>query len=288
MSAHPSPPASWSSRPGIRILSTMTLAFVALLALLITALASPAAATPAGRHPVKPTVVLVHGAFADASSWTKVVTRLQGAGYPVIAPANPLRDLAGDSAYLSSVLSTIDGPVVLVGHSYGGAVISNAATGHPNVKALVFIAAFAPEETESALDLTGRFPGSRLPTSLITRPYPLPGGGTGTDTYIDPAAFRAAFAADLPGRDTVPMAATQRPAALAALGSPSGPPAWKTIASWYLVAGADQAIPPAAQRFMAERAGAHTSEARDASHVIMISRPDMTAAVIMAAARTTG
>lgn len=193
-------------------------------------------------------MVLVHGAFADASSWNKVAARLQGAGYPVIAPANPLRDLAGDSAYLSSIVSTIDGPVVLVGHSYGGAVISNAATGHPNVKALVFIAAFAPEEAESALDLTGKFPGSQLPTSLITRQYPLPGGGTGTDAYIDPAAFRAAFAADLPARDTALMAATQRPAALAALGSPSGPPAWKTIPSWYLVAGADQAIPPAAQR----------------------------------------
>ncbi|MGW6504441.1 alpha/beta hydrolase [Nonomuraea angiospora] len=200
-------------------------------------------------------------------------------------PALPRQELTRRRT--RSIVSTIDGPVILVGHSYGGAVISNAATGHPNVKALVFIAAFAPEEAESALDLTGKFPGSQLPTSLITRQYPLPGGGTGTDAYIDPAAFRAAFAADLPARDTALMAATQRPAALAALGSPSGPPAWKTIPSWYLVAGADQAIPPAAQRFMAERAGAHTSEVRDASHVIMISRADTTTAVITAAARAT-
>ncbi|MGV9386109.1 alpha/beta fold hydrolase [Nonomuraea sp. NPDC003707] len=277
-----SPQTSPLSRPGIRILLPLMLA---VLSIMVTALASPSAASTTAGRTAKPTVVLVHGAFADASSWNKVVARLQGAGYPVIAPANPLRDLAGDAAYLSSIVSSIDGPVILVGHSYGGAVISNAATGHPNVKALVFIAAFAPEEAESALDLTGKFPGSQLPTSLITRQYPLPGGGTGTDAYVDPAKFRAAFAADLPARDTALMAATQRPAALAALGSPSGAPAWKTTPSWYLVAGADQAIPPAAQRFMAKRTGAHTSEVRDASHVIMISRPDTTTAVITAAAR---
>ncbi|MEU8206666.1 alpha/beta hydrolase [Streptosporangium sp. NPDC049046] len=284
MSAHVPSRTSPLSRPGIRILLPVTLA---VLAMLVTALPPAAASTTASRYTAKPTVVLVHGAFADASSWSKVVARLQEAGYPVIAPANPLRDLAGDSTYLSSVVSSIDGPVILVGHSYGGAVISNAATGHPNVKALVFIAAFAPEEAESALDLTGRFPGSQLPTSLITRQYPLPGGGTGTDAYIAPAAFRTAFAADLPARDTALMAATQRPAALAALGSPSGAPAWKAVPSWYLVAGADRAIPPAAQRFMAKRAGAHTSEVREASHVIMISRPETTVAVITAAARAT-
>ncbi|MER6514888.1 alpha/beta hydrolase [Nonomuraea sp. NPDC001636] len=279
-----SPQTSPLPRAGIRILLPPALA---VLSVLVTALVSPFAASAVAGRTAKPTVVLVHGAFADASSWNKVVARLQGAGYPVIAPANPLRDLAGDAAYLSSVVSTIDGPVILVGHSYGGAVVTNAASGHPNVKALVFIAAFAPEDGESALDLTGRFPGSRLPTSLITRPYPLPGGGTGTDAYVDPAKFHAAFAADLPARDTALMAATQRPAALAALGSPSGAPAWKTIPSWYLVAGTDQAIPPAAQRFMAKRAGAHTSEVRDASHVIMISRPDTTTAVITAADRAT-
>jgi pimeloyl-ACP methyl ester carboxylesterase len=133
MSAHVSPQTSPLSRPRTRILLPVILA---ILAVLVTALSSSAAATAASRHTAKPTVVLVHGAFADASSWNKVVARLQGAGYPVIAPANPLRDLAGDSAYVSSIVSSIDGPVILVGHSYGGAVVSNAATGHPNVKAL--------------------------------------------------------------------------------------------------------------------------------------------------------
>lgn len=256
---------------------------------IIVAVLFPAAASSTPAHPQtpKPTVVLVHGAFADGSSWTKVIARLQTAGYPVIAPANPLRDLNGDSAYLSSVVSSIPGPVVLVGHSYGGAVISNAATGHPNVKALVFIAGFAPDQGESALDLSGRYPGSLLLTSLITRQFPLPGSETGTDLYADPAKFRAAFAADLPARDTAMMAATQRPAALAALGGPSGAPAWKSIPSWYLIAGADQAIPPAAQRFMANRANAHTSEVRGASHAVMVSHPDITSALVAAAARTT-
>ncbi|MGY1497567.1 alpha/beta fold hydrolase [Streptomyces sp. QTS52] len=250
---------------------------------------STSASTSAeGRHAVKPTVVLVHGAFADSSSWNKVVASLQRAGYPVIAPANPLRDLTGDSAYVSSVVSTIPGPVVLVGHSYGGEVISNAAAGHPNVKAMVFVAGFAPEQGESGLDLTAKFPGSLLPTSLLTRAFPLPGGGTGTDAYIDARKFRTAFAADLPARDTALMAATQRPASLAALGEPSGPPAWKTLPSWYLVAGADQAIPAAAQRFMATRAKSHTVEVKSSSHVVMLSHPDVTTDLIVTAARATG
>ncbi|MFC6085827.1 alpha/beta fold hydrolase [Sphaerisporangium aureirubrum] len=260
------------------------LGFLAVLAGVVPASAA-SSATPADRSTAKPTVVLVHGAFADASSWNKVAALLQTAGYPVIAPANPLRDLTGDAAYLSSIVATIPGPLVLVGHSYGGAVISNAAGGNPNVKALVFIAAFAPDQGESALDLSGRYPGSLLPSSLLARPFPLPGGGTGTDAYIDPARFRAAFAADLPARDTALMAATQRPAALAALGAPSGAPAWRHIPSWYLVAGADQAIPPAAQRFMAGRAGARTSEVPGASHVVMISHPGAATALITAAAR---
>ncbi|MEO3853666.1 alpha/beta hydrolase [Acrocarpospora sp. B8E8] len=277
--------ASPISRPRVRITLPVILAFLAILVAAVSP--SAAASTSADRQRVKPTVVLVHGAFADASSWNEVIARLQIAGYPVIATANPLRDLSGDSAYLSSIVSTIPGPVVLVGHSYGGAVISNAATGHSNVKALVFIAAFAPDQGESGLDLSGKYPGSLLPTSLITREFPLPGGGTGTDAYINPAKFRAAFAADLPARDTALMAATQRPASLAALGTPSGAPAWKNIPSWYLVAGADQAIPAAAQWFMAKRAGARTSEVKGASHLVMISHSDTTAALIAAAARAT-
>ncbi|WP_219507868.1 alpha/beta fold hydrolase [Nonomuraea ceibae] len=251
-------------------------AFAALLAacLLVLALGG----SPAQARDAKPTIVLVHGAFADSSGWNPVIQRLQRASFPVLAPANPLRDLAGDAAYLSSVLDTIPGPVILVGHSYGGAVITNAARDRTNVKALVYLAAFAPDEGESALQLTGRFPGSRLPDSIIARPYP-----GGVDGYIDPAKFRPVFAADLPANTARLMAATQRPGSMAGLSAPSGAPAWKTIPSWYLVAGSDHAIPPAAQRFMAERAGSKKAEIGRSSHVVMLSHPDAATALILAA-----
>ncbi|MER5325179.1 alpha/beta fold hydrolase [Streptosporangium roseum] len=236
------------------------------------------AAAPAHAGGVKPTVVLVHGAFADASSWNPVIQRLQFAGFPVLAPANPLRDLTGDSAYVSSVLDTIAGPVILVGHSYGGAVITNAARGHDNVKALVYLAAFAPDESESAFQLTGQFPGSKLPESIIPRPYP-----GGVDGYVDPAKFRDVFAADLPSSRTRLLAATQRPASVAGLQGPSGAPAWKNIPSWFLIAGSDNTIPPAAQRFMAKRAASKTVEIRRSSHVVMLSHPDAATASILAA-----
>ncbi|MEU8192886.1 alpha/beta hydrolase [Microbispora amethystogenes] len=229
---------------------------------------------------VKPTVVLVHGAFADASGWNGVVARLQAAGYAVLAVANPLRDLAGDSAYVSSVLASVPGPVVLVGHSYGGAVITNAAAGNSNVKALVYVAGFAPDSGETSLELSDRFPGSTLPTALVPRPYP-----SGVDGYIDPAKFRAVFAADLPESTTRLMAATQRPVSVGALSGPSGAPAWRSIHSWYLVAGSDKAIPPAAQRFMAKRAKSAVLELPGASHAVMVSQPTATAAFIVAAAR---
>ncbi|MFC4031579.1 alpha/beta fold hydrolase [Streptomyces polygonati] len=240
-----------------------------------------------GSHGPKPTVVLVHGAFADSSGWNGVITRLVRDGYPVIAPADPLRDLTTDAAYISSVLDTIPGPVVLVGHSYGGEVITNAAVGHANVRALVYIAAFAPEQGESALALTGEFPGSQLGANILTRPFPTAEGGTGVDAYVDPAHFREVFAGDLPASTTRLMAATQRPVTLAALSTPSGVPAWKTIPSWYLVAGSDQAIPAAAERLMAKRAGARTVEIKGASHVVMISHPGRTADLITAAADAT-
>lgn len=261
----------------------LLLAAVALAAM-VPAMATPASATT-GHHaakPAKPTVILVHGAFADASSWTKVIAKLQADGYPVIAPANPLRELKGDSDYVSSVISTVPGPVILVGHSYGGSVISQAAVGHTNVKALVYIAGYAPEVGESALDLTGKFPGSQLPTSLLTRDYP-----GGTDVYIDPAKFRAAVAADLPARETALIAATQRPVSYAALDAKATAAAWKKIPSWYLVSGADQAIPPAAQKFMAKRAGAHTSEIKGASHLVLVSHADAAADLVTAADRVT-
>ena len=207
----------------------------------------------------KPTVVLVHGGWDNSTGWNAVVAKLQERGFDVIAPANPLRDLASDSAYISSVLDTIEGPIVLVGHSYGGAVITNAAVGHDNVEALVYIAGFAPDEGESLFQLVTMNPGSEIgPATTIGRPYPLPDGGEGIDLYLTREGVRTAFAADLPRRTTDLMFATQRPFSEEAFGSPSGPPAWKSIPSWYLVASQDRAIPPATQRFMAERAGAQT------------------------------
>jgi pimeloyl-ACP methyl ester carboxylesterase len=238
-------------------------------------------------HGALPTVVLVHGAFADASGWGGVITRLASRGYPVTAPANPLRGVTSDSDYLASVLATITGPIILVGHSYGGEVITNAATGNPNVKALVYIAAFAPEEGETSGQLAGMFPGSQLtPDNLVFRPFPNADGTTGTDGYINPTVFRSVFCADLPKTTAAVMAATQRPASLATLGEPSGVPAWKTIPAWYLVANQDQAIPAAAERFMAKRMHAHTI-AINSSHVAMTSHPGITTALILAAARAT-
>ncbi|KUO09388.1 alpha/beta fold hydrolase [Streptomyces sp. DSM 15324] len=249
---------------------------------LVGAPAEAASARPADLDGRKPTVVLVHGAFADASGFNGTITLLHKAGFPVIAPANPLRDAAGDAAYLSSVLDTITGPVILAAHSYGGVVITNAARGHTGVKALVYLGAFAPDEGESALQLAQRFPGSELGSALLARPYPLPGGAQGTDGYIDPEKFRAVFAADLPASETRLMAATQRPGSVEGLGGPSGTPAWRTIPSWYLIPTEDRVIPPAAQRFMAGRAGSTVTEVRS-SHVVMISHPHAAADVIKAA-----
>jgi pimeloyl-ACP methyl ester carboxylesterase len=222
---------------------------------------------PASAGP-KPTIVLVHGGWADASSWNGVTQRLQDDGYTVIAPPNLLRGVDTDSAYLASVLATITGPIILVGHSYGGVLITNAATGNPNVKALVYIAAFAPDQAETVGQLLAMNPGSQAaPPNLTFRPYP-----NGVDVYITPSAFRGVFCADLPAKTAAVMAANQRPIDAAALGQPSGEPAWKTIPSWYLVASNDHAIPPATERFMAKRAGATTVEIAS-SHVAMTSHP---------------
>ncbi|WBB80407.1 alpha/beta hydrolase [Micromonospora sp. WMMD882] len=232
-----------------------------------------------------PTIVLVHGAFADASGWTEVVRILQRDGHRVIAPANPLRSVSADSAYLASVLTTVDGPLVLVGHSYGGMVITNAAVGNPRVKSLVYVAAFAPEQGETVQELQLKYPGSKLgEAALDFRPYPTADGAGSVDGYVKPEAFREVFAADLPRATTDVMAATQRPGDVHTLGEPSGPPAWRSVPSWYLVARQDNLIPADAQRFMARRAGAQTREV-DASHVAMISQPRVTADVIRRAAR---
>jgi pimeloyl-ACP methyl ester carboxylesterase len=236
----------------------------------------------------KPTIVLVHGAWADSSGWNAEIAELTHRGYPVIAAANPLRGLSSDAAYIRSVVQTIPGDVVLVGHSYGGAVITNAAVGAPNVKALVYIAAFAPDQGDTVAALVTKNPGTEItPAALIERPYPLPDGTHGIDLYLKSEKFHDAFAGDLPQRTTRLMQATQRPFSAAAFTEPSGPPAWKTLPSWYLIATADHAIPPATQRFMAQRAGATVTQVK-ASHVAMISRPDETTALIVRAANAIG
>ncbi|MFK3979619.1 alpha/beta fold hydrolase [Micromonospora sp. NPDC050397] len=228
----------------------------------------------------KPTVVLVHGAFADASGWNDVAARLIRDGYPVVAPANPLRGVASDSAYLASVLATLDGPLVLAAHSYGGIVVTNAATGNPNVKALVYVAAFVPDQGETLLGLQTKYPGSRLDEAALDfRPY-----GEGVDGYIKKAVFRDVFAGDVPRTTAELMWAGQRPSDVRALQEPSGAPAWKGIPSWYLVARHDRVLPAEAQRFMAQRAGARTVEV-GASHVAMVAQPAATADLIERAAR---
>lgn len=244
-----------------------------------------AQATAGERMNPKPTIVLVHGAFADASSWNRVTKRLQREGYTVMAPANPLRGTTSDSAYLASVLATVPGPIVLVAHSYGGVVITNAATGNPNVKALVYVAAFIPDEGEVGTDLL-KFPGSLLvlapsPDATVTaRPFP-----GGIDFYVNTEPFRNIFAADLPAEKTALMAAAQRPLALAGFTDASGPPAWKTIPSWALVATQDNTIGTANTRFMAKRAApSHTVEI-DASHAVLLSHPDAVVDLIRQAVR---
>src|SRR5215212_8666169 len=241
-------------------------------ALAVTVLTTALQATDAfARTTHKPTIVLVHGAFADASGFGAVTTRLERRGYSVIAPANPLRAPSSDAAYIASVLKTITGSIVLVAHSYGGAVITEAATQVSNVKALVYLNALALDAGESNLDITERFPSKILP-ALHPRPFPQANGSQGTDLYIDPTQFRSVFAADLPARTVARMASAQRPLSLAAAQEKSTEPAWKTIHSWYLVGLQDQIFPADAQRFMAKRAGAHTTEI-NSSHASYVSHP---------------
>jgi pimeloyl-ACP methyl ester carboxylesterase len=229
------------------------------------------------------TVVLVHGAFADASSWNGVIERLQAAGIQVTAPANPLRGIAIDSAYITSLLNQIPGPVLAVGHSYGGAVITNAATNASNVVGLVYVAAFAPDEGETLLAVEGNSKDSVLTTALVPLQYPTgQGTATATEFAINPARFHDAFASDLPEAQTAVMAATQRPASELAFGEPSGAPAWKTLPSWAVVATGDKAAGADVVRSMAQRAGATITEI-EGSHVIMISQPQAVTDVIMTA-----
>lgn len=228
-----------------------------------------------------PTVVLVHGAFADSSSWTGVIERLQQKGVEVTAPANPLRGIDHDSAYVASVLGQIDGPVVLVGHSYGGAVITNAAAQVDNVVALVFVAAFAPDEGERLGEVTPTSKDAILGQALVPLQYPA-NGGMATEFAIDPAKLHDAFAADLPVEQAAVLAATQRPIAEAAFSEPTTAAAWKKLPSWAVVATADKAAGTDLVRSQAERAGATITEV-DASHVVMVSQPQAVTEVITAA-----
>jgi pimeloyl-ACP methyl ester carboxylesterase len=234
----------------------------------------------------KPTIVLEHGAWADASSWDQVILRLQKDGFTVYAPPNPLRGVSYDSTYLKDFLSTIPGPIVLVGHSYGGFVITNAATGDPNVKALVYVDAFIPAQGDTLLGLTSAQPGSCLGGNAFNF-VPYPGGPAGdVDTYIKPSLVPSCFASGLPPSQAAVIAATQRPLAASALQEPSGPPAWKTIPSWDVIGTADKVLPPAEQLFMAKRAGAHITKV-NAGHLSMIADPGVVAQVIEQAAQAT-
>jgi pimeloyl-ACP methyl ester carboxylesterase len=221
----------------------------------------------------KPTVVLVHGAFAESASWSGVVERLQAQSIDVVAVANPLRSVPGDAAYLRDVIAAIDAPVVLVGHSYGGFVITEAAAGSDKVAGLVYVCAFAPEQGESAFALSTKFPGSTLGAALTA--YPVATGGN--EFAIRPDAFHHQFAADVPAERAAVMCATQRPVTEAALtaGLPTDAPAWRSIPSWFVFSDGDRNIPVALHRFMAERAGAKgVCEVPGASHALSVSRPD--------------
>lgn len=229
-----------------------------------------------------PTIVLVHGAFADSSSWNGVIERLRAQGHSVIAAANPLRGLGSDAAYIASVVDGIEGPCVLVGHSYGGSVITVAAEGKTDVTALVYIAAFIPDENESALQLSDKFPGSTLGAATRPGSYPLPDGSTGTELYIRQEEFHRQFAADVPAETAELMATTQRPVALAALQETAAAAAWKSVSAFALLTTDDKNIPIEAQRFMAERAGADTVEI-SASHAVSVSEPEAVADLIVRA-----
>jgi pimeloyl-ACP methyl ester carboxylesterase len=249
-----------------------------------------------GFNGVRPTIVLVHGAWADASSWKGEVLALQAQGFTVVAPPNPLRALSEDSGYLRNFLSTISGPVVLVGHSYGGAVITNAATGNPKVKALVFVDAFIPAQNEVVAQLPGSqscLAGSNVDASKVfnfVQDPALPAGDV--DTYLKAEAtslypgFAACFANGFSPRQAAELHATQRPLAFGAIVEPSGVPAWQTIPSWDLIGTEDHVITPAAQQAMANRAGSHVSYF-DVGHLGLILEPDAVVEVIQAAAQAT-
>jgi len=289
------------SRTARRISLPALLAVVLAAALLAIA---PGRATPAGAsagaaeagggHSAKPVIVLEHGAWADASGWSSVISRLQRRGFTVYAPPNPLRGLPQDSAYLHQFLTqnaALQGqPIVLVGHSYGGAVITNAAVGDPEVKALVYVDAFIPDQGDTVGGLLGAEPGSCIggPPADVFNLVPYPGGPPGdVDLYIKPDLVPGCFASGLPASQAAVIAATQRPLAASAATEPSGPPAWKTIPSWAVIGTGDRVIPPAELTFMAQRAGAHITDV-NAGHLSLISRANVVTRVILDAVQATG
>jgi pimeloyl-ACP methyl ester carboxylesterase len=233
-----------------------------------------------------PTIVLVHGAFADASSWSAVYDELQGDGYAIVAPPVPLRGVASDAAYLSSVLDQINGPVLLVGHSYGGAVITIAGA-RDQVVGLVYVAAYALDEGESLGELQGRFPDSALAANLKFAPFPIEGAEDGTDVSVDPAAFPSVFAADVPTSVTEFLAIAQRPLAASAFEEPAAAAAWKTTPSWGLIPTADTTINPEVHRFGFDRAGMTVVEVEGASHAVALSQPKAVAELVRTAVEAT-
>src|SRR4051794_35995441 len=234
-----------------------------------------------------PTIVLVHGAWADATGFDAEIRALQREGLRAIGFANPLRDLAADSTYLAEFLRTLTGPIVLVGHSYGGNVISTAATGNDQVKALVYFNGWMCDEGESQQELLEKFEGSLVGPSIRPVPFTNADGSEGADLYLAADAFPAAFAADVDAKSAAVMAAAQRPYAAAAFAAtPSAPPAWNTLPCWYLLGTEDKAIPPALQRFMAERGNATIVEV-PASHVSFVSQPDAATQIILQAVEAT-
>jgi len=272
----------------------LALALAAALLAIVPGRATPARASAGaaagGGHPAKPVIVLEHGSWADASSWNNVISRLQRRGFTVYAPPNPLRGLPQDADYLHQFLTqnpALQGQqVILVAHSYGGAVITSAAVGDPNIRALVYVDAFIPDEGDTA---AGLLSGSCVAGNLtdLFNIVPIPGVPGDADLYLKPSVVPGCFANGLPASQAAVIAATQRPLAASALGVTFGPPAWKTIPSWAVIGTEDRVIPPANQTFMAKRAGAHITDV-NAGHLSLISKPSVVTRVILAAVQATG
>jgi pimeloyl-ACP methyl ester carboxylesterase len=276
------------------VVRTAAVAITACVVCLALAGAASGSAQTAHHHPSrteptppKPTVVLLHGAWADGSSWAAVTAKLQREGFTVDVVPNPLRGVASDARYLRDYLATVPGKIVLVGHSYGGMVITNAAAGNANVQALVYIDAFIPQQGDTVQQLASAQPGSALDPNTAIDAVPIrdaSGNVVDVDLYVKPTLFRALFAADSPANIAAVLAASQRPETLSSLTEAfPGVPAWETIPSWALIGTADRVIPPAEQQIMATRAHAHVVKVR-APHLAMVSAPDAVAALIITAA----